>query len=289
MFMKKVALLFLVMLSLSFVVAQDTTESCASLSAEVVNQDPYPAIPGESVKVVFQIRGVQDPSCGVIRAEVVEKFPFSVDPESSKFIEIDSGTFVKDFKDHLLFPVKIRVDEDALEGDNLLDLELTSIKSTFLETFEINVEDLRVDFEVSVKDYDPTQKVLTFEILNTGEHDVEALTVDIDSQDGLKVKGSTRNIIGSLDSNDDTTFTFEGSPKDGEISMVITYTDEINERRTLSKTVSFSSDNFEGRGADGGLSFWFYVTLILVAGIAYFWWRSRREKKKRIHHKLHKG
>tara|TARA_Y100000310_G_scaffold140092_1_gene139445 strand:- start:16256 stop:17098 length:843 start_codon:yes stop_codon:yes gene_type:complete len=273
----------LLMISLSFVSAQ-TIEGC-SLGATLVNQDPYPAVPGEFVKVVFQISGVEDASCGTITGTVVEKFPFSVDPESESSININSGTFVKDFGTHLLFPVKLRVDSDSLEGDNLLDLHVTSAKGSLTETFNINVEDLRVDFEVSIKDYNPTEKVITFEILNTGEHDVEALTVEISSQDALKIKGSSRNIIGSLDSNDDTTFTFEGVPEDGDITLVVIYTDEINERRTLAKTVSFNSDNFKGRGENKGTSFWFYVTLILVAWLVYSWWKKRRDKKK--HHQRH--
>jgi len=280
--MKGAILLILIfMLSFSFVSAQ-TIEGC-SLDATLVNQDPYPAVPGESVKVVFQINGVEDTSCGTIAATLVEKFPFSVDPESESSININSGTFVKDFGTHLLFPVKLRVDADSLEGDNLLDLHVTSSRGSLTQTFNINVGDLRVDFEISIKDYDPTKKVITFEILNIGEHDVEALTIEISSQENLEVKGSSRNIIGSLDSNDDTTFTFEGTPDTGEISLVVIYTDEINERRTLSKMVSFNTDNFKGRGESEGKSIWFYVALLLVVWLVYSWWKKRKDKKK--HHK----
>lgn len=281
--MKKVMFVLTVfILCSSLVVAQDT-ESC-SLNAELINQDPYPALPGESVKVVFQINGIEDPTCGTVRVSFVERFPFSVDPETAGFIEVNAGTFIRDYESHLLFPVKLRVDGDALEGDNLVDLKILSERSEITETFEVNVEDLRVDFEVSIKDY--ANKVITFEILNTGEHDVEALTVDIEPQDNMKLIGGTRNIVGSLDSNDDTTFSFEGVPKDGEINLVITYTDEINERRMLSKTLEFNSSNFD-RGERGGLSIWFYITVLLVLWMAYSWWKKRNAKKKNPHGHSH--
>jgi hypothetical protein len=34
-----------------------------TLNVSMINQDPYPATPGEPVKVVFQINGVSSPDC----------------------------------------------------------------------------------------------------------------------------------------------------------------------------------------------------------------------------------
>lgn len=270
------------LISLNLIMAANTF-GCG-LNAVLLNQDPYPAVPGESVKVIFQITGIENPACQNVNVAFQEKFPFTVDPESQKSIDISSGVYVKDYPSYLLYPVKLRIDEQALDGDNLADIQLTYFGGSVTKSFNVNVEDLRTDFEVSVKDYDPINKVITFEILNTGEHDVEALTIDIPTQDALKVKGSSRNIIGSLDSNDDTTFTFEGTPNDGEIKLILTYTDEINERRTLEKEVIFNSENFNGRGASTGRSIWFYIAIILIAFMVFRWWRGRRANKKRHMH-----
>jgi hypothetical protein len=281
--MKKVILLLmLIMLSGQFILASTYSPAC-NIDTVLLNQDPYPAQPGESAKIVFQVTGIEQDDCKNIKVEFLEKFPFSLDPESEAVVEIKAGTYVKDFSSFLLVPYKIRVDKDALDGDNQLELKITANNVALTEEFQINVEDSRTDFEVSVKDYDSSTRTLTFEILNIGENDVEALTIDVPMQDNLEVKGSARNIVGSLDSNDDTTFTFEGIPKNGDIKLIVVYTDEISERRTLEKVVSFDSDLFDGRGVDEGMSFWFYITLIIVAVLIFRWYRKRKKRRHSGH------
>ena len=58
-------------------------ESC-NLNAKLINQDPYPAMPGEYVELVFQLTGVENPECGNIGFSVMEEFPFSLNPEQKK-------------------------------------------------------------------------------------------------------------------------------------------------------------------------------------------------------------
>jgi hypothetical protein len=283
--MKKVILsLVLVMLFSQIIMAATYTPAC-NIDTVLLNQDPYPAVPGESAKIVFQITGIEQDDCRHVKIEFLEKFPFLLDPESDAVVEVESGTYIKDFSSFLLVPYKIRIDKDALDGDNQLELKITANNVALTEKFQINVQDSRTDFEISVKDYDSKTGILIFQILNTGENDVEALTVDVPSQDNLEIKGSARNIVGSLDSNDDTTFSFEGIPKDGDIKLIVVYTDEINERRTLEKIVSFDSDLFKGRaGAEEGMSIWFYITIILVAILVYRWYRRRKLKKRHAGH-----
>ena len=277
--MKKRVILsiFILMISMQFVFA--VSESTCDISATLLNQDPYPAVPGESVKNVFQLTGLENPGCGLVKIEFIESFPFSLDPESKGVIEVISSTFLDDYGSFLLAPYKVRVDADALKGDNQLELQITSNKGVIIEEFNINIEDLRTDFEVSIKDYDKTTQIVTFEILNIGEHDVEALTIDIPKQETIKIKGSPRNIVGSLDSNDDTTFDFEAKLSEGDINLIVTYTDEINERRTLEKTIDFDSDYFNGRASENqAKSIWFYITLILIGVIVFSWYKKKKKR-----------
>lgn len=55
-----------VIFGMSFAIA----ETCG-LDVGLINQEPYPAVPGEYVKVVFQITGVDNPECGKIDFELV--------------------------------------------------------------------------------------------------------------------------------------------------------------------------------------------------------------------------
>lgn len=279
--MKKgfIGIFFLVVL-LQFVLVS-AAETC-NLEATLLNQDPHPAIPGEVTKVVFQIDGLANSNCGDVEIKLIESFPFELDPGYDASVFVKAGTYVRDFDSFLLVPYRLKIDEDSFEGANSLDLELSSSSATQTKSFDIEVEDLRTDFELSIKEYDSKTNVLTFQILNIGKNDVEALTIDIPPQDFLEIKGSNRNIIGSLDSNDDTTFNFEAISQDGDFRIIITYTDGINERRTLEKIVPFSTGPFNGRGEAEGRSIWFYITILLVVIWIFRWYTNRKSKKKHL-------
>lgn len=272
-------LAFVLLLQLVSLVA---SASICDLSATILNQDPYPVAPGETVKLVFQVDGAVNPNCGDVSIVLKQTFPFKLDAGYSSTYTYKSGTYVKDFSSFLLVPYKLIVNKDAEDGVNQLDIDIISNSGIITQSFDIEVADLRTDFEVSVKNYDPTTQMVTFEILNSGEHDVEALTIDIPKQESVSIRGSPRNIIGSLDSNDDTTFSFEATPRNGDITLIITYTDGINERRTLEKNVSFDMDYFNGRATEKkGMSLWFYITIILAIGFILYWYRSRKAQKRR--------
>lgn len=253
---------------------------------------PYPAIPGDYVKVVFQASGVGNPDCGKVTFELVEEFPISFDPGSNKTITINSGSADRDFRSFLVAPFKVRIDDNALDGENPIEFRYTRgigvDRITITKEFNLTIEDARADFEVSIKDYSKETEILTFEILNIGESDVEALTIEIEKQENINVKGSKRNIVGSLDSNEDTTFTFEATPKKGEIVLKILYTDKINVRRTLEKTVEFDPSYFEGRKRDettGSLTK--TIIILILLGATFWWWRRGKKKLKEKHKHLH--
>src|SRR3989344_9462137 len=227
-----------------------SVSAICSLSVKLINQDPYPALPGEEVKVVFQLEGVSNPECKNVVFEFVESFPFTLSPGQNAIATAEGGA-VSDFKTYLLIPYKLKIDKDASDGDNELEVKFSSGAGDkkFISTkkFDINVNDLATDFEISIKDYMTSTRTLTFEILNIGEHDVEALTIEIPKQENIQIKGSSRNIVGSLDGNEDTTFSFEAIPRDGKVDLIISYTDEINERRQVQKSVIYDSSYFTDR------------------------------------------
>lgn len=283
-------LIFAVILLTSFTAAANT----CSISTKLINQDPYPAIPGDYVKLVFQVSGASDPTCGRITHTLIEEFPFSLDPGVSPTKSIQGGTYAgNDFRSHWIIPYRIRLDEQAIDGENTLDTSTTfnsadGSGSTVENTFTIEVDASDTDFEVSIRDYQPSTNTLTFEILNTGENDVEALTIEIPNQPNINVKGTNRNIVGGLDSNDDTTFTFEATPSDGQINLKILYTDTVNVRRELEKSIIFNSAYFENRASDEKTtSPWFYITLIILLLLAVKWYLKRRKDKKKKHTQHH--
>lgn len=279
-----VAFIAVIFASLGFVNAANAD---CEVNATLISQDPYPAVPGDYVKLVFQLSGtgVSDSNCGELSVELIDGYPLSFDSGTSNKIIVHSGIYAVDYNNYLIAPFKARVSEDALDGVNNIKLRYSSSidlgSATYLiSNFDLEVQDVKTDFEVSVKDYNAATNVITFEILNIGENDVEALVAEVPAQNTLDVKGSRRNIIGSLDSNDDTTFTFEGTPKDGQISLVLLYNDATGTRRQIEKSVMFSSADFKGLARDQkGTSGWVYIILIvIVVGVIYFWRRNKKKK-----------
>lgn len=262
------------------------------LQVSMINQDPYPAIPGDYVKVVFQIDGIQNTECGTVTFEVKEDFPFSLDPNTENPIKIKSGTYASQYSSFYLAPYQIRIDENALQGNNPIEVGFySSYAAEELKEFNIYIEDSHADFEIHVKNYDYLTRTLTFEILNIEDVDVEALTVEIPKQENIQVKGANKKVIGDLDSNEYTTADFEAIVEDGEINLTIFYTDSINVRREIQKTVTFDSDYFTNRNGDNNKStWWLYVIIILVVG--WFVWRylkKSKAKKKRMMKHHHEG
>lgn len=273
-----ISIIGFVLFSISFVSA---VSSQCSVDAQLFSQDPYPSIPGEYTKLVFKVTGLENPACGRVTFELVESFPISLDPGASAKTELRSGTFLRDYPSFALVPYRIRISNDALDGDQLISARLSvspsGSESVEQKDFTLNVQDVRTDFEVSVKDYTADTKTVVFEILNIGKYSAEALTVEIPKQDGIDVKGTNRNIVGSLDSNEDTTFNFEAVPVDdaGNITIRIIYTDDIGTRRTIDKNITFDSSYFEGRARDAKKSptTTYVIVAIVILVIIYFVYR----------------
>jgi len=257
-----------------------TAETC-NLEISMINQDPYPAIPGDYVKVVFQIDGLENTNCGTVTFGVNENYPVYLDPTVENPIVINSGTYQKDYGSFYLAPYKLRVDENALDGENPIEVYYSTGATNIVKEFNLTVEDIRADFEVYVKDYDYTTNEITFEILNIEEVDIEALTIEIPKQDNVEVKGSNRVVVGDLDSNEYTTADFEAILPKGEtsIELNIIYTDSINVRREMQKMVDFDSSYFTDRTADQKSPPWL-LYIIIIAVIGFFVWRRIKKKKR---------
>lgn len=253
-------------------------------SVTLLNQDPYPAVPGDYAKVVFQVEGLSSTECGDVSIELVEKYPITVDPSTPKKISVKAGTYTTaDYKSFVLAPYKIRIDENALDGETPVEVVVQRSSGTQSYEFTINVEDTRAEFEVYIKDYNYETREFTLEILNIGSQDIKALTIELPKQDNLEVKGANKVVVGDLDSNEYTTADFEAIASDGDIILNLYYTDAINVRRNVTgdtRTVTFDSSYYTDRIADQKTtSKWTYVFYAVVA-ILVIWFIVRKFKKK---------
>ncbi len=281
--MKRVLILALI----GLVLISFSSAEC-DLSISMINQDPYPAVPGDYVKVVFQVAGIEDPSCKEVSFELLEQYPIVFDPDQKRIYEIEAGTYSKDFSSFLIAPYKVRVDEDGLEGANPLEIKYRynyqgkPNTSYHTSQFDLEVQDTRVDFEIAIKNYDYVTEIMTLEVLNIGESDIEALSLEIPNQNNVEIKGASKNIVGDLDSNEYTTTDFEVRISDGDFNVALTYSDEINVRRKVEKTLTFDSSYFTNRIADQKTTSTttYIIWLAIILGITYFGYKKYKKKKK---------
>jgi len=275
--MKKVVILFSLILSLAI------ASAACDISTTLFNQDPYPVVPGDYVKLVFQIDGINGADCDDITFNLLEDYPISFNPGESGLRTFKKADYIKDFDSSILIPYEVRVDANALDGANVIEARVQNKgDAPQIAPFNLEVEDVKADFEVYIKDYNYATNELTLEILNIESSDVEALTVKIPKQENIIVKGSAQNIVGDLDSNEYTTADFEAVPTNGEITVELTYSDAINTRRTLTKTITFDSSYFTDRKADQKTTgIWTYIISIAVIAIIAWWIIKKFKKKKR--------
>lgn len=285
----KRGLIFVVIIISILFLSLVQAQAC-NLDATLINQDPRPAVPGDYVELVFQLTGLEDPGCQNVYFELIEIYPISFDPGVKSITTTEAGTFTKNFNSNLVIPYKVRVDSDALDGNTPLEVRYAFSSSSSLifpesfktEEFDLNVKEVKTDFEIFIKDYIPRTNILTLEILNIGKSDVEALTIEILPQNNIIIKGAPRNIIGSLDSNDFSTADFEALPEAGNIDLIIHYTDEINVRRSINKTVSFDPKFFKDRNTgEKSNSTLYFIIFIIIAAIGYYFYRKRKHEKRK--------
>lgn len=284
------ALLALCLISGIFFAAQFVSavfSNPCNISTSLINQDPYPAIPGDYVKLIFQVNGMENPDCGEVSIKLNEAFPFYLDPGATTTFTANSGIFNRDYSSFLIAPYKVRVSEEALDGVSPIEVMITypggSTQTTTLEEFDVEIEDKRADFEIYVKNYDTLTNMLTLEVLNVGKADIQSLTLKIPDQENISIKGSNTNIMGDLDSNDYTTADFEATSSGGKVNIGITYTDEINVRRTLTKVITFEPSYFQNRKADQkDNSYWYLAITAALVVVLFLLYRKYKKGKK--HH-----
>jgi len=284
--MKKRRVLSLGFVFLSFFLALvliSASETICSPTVRLLSQDPSLVSPGEYVKLVFQIEGVTDSNCGTVNFELKNEYPISFDPGVNNVYSFESGFFERNYGEFATVPFKVRVNEDAVDGDSQIETLISySGYNGVINNFNISIQDLSSDFEIYVKNYDINTNIITFEILNIGKSNTKAITMILPPQENIIVKGPNKNIAGDLDSNEYTTADFEVSGVGGKVQIQVEYTDEVNVRRSLNKTIEFDPNYFMDRKADEkNTSLSTYIIIGIIVLIIVYWIYRKYSKSKR--------
>jgi len=132
-------MLFLILFS-SMAFAYGTITTGAWVSTSLYSQDPVKVEPGNYVELRFKLENKGGDTLEEFEVELVPEFPFSLDSSEPALKKYGSMTSGINGDDGLIAKWKVRVDDDAIEGDNDIQLRYR---------FKGN-EWIYSDFEVSV-------------------------------------------------------------------------------------------------------------------------------------------
>lgn len=298
-------------LNLVFASADPQLSGECSLGITMINQDPYPAIPGEYVNVVFQISGVSSGQCDGARFELIQDYPFFLDDDDGLRI-LDDSTYIKDYNNDWMIAYKIRVDENALDGTTILTVHYSpgnSDSGSYIEKkFDIEIEDSRTNFDAVIQETTDSETAIA--IANIGKYTANSVVVRIPEQDYFKATGTSGQMVGNLEAGDYTIVNFaltripSKNQEDNTLKFDIYYTDGLGLRRTVNMEISLGSENsvltnnisvpyqeFGGRNMRSSNNN-IYLTLaivLMVLIIGFVLYKKKSKKLKIIFKKLNKN
>jgi hypothetical protein len=219
-------------------VSYSVSYSYDGIQVSSIKYEPYPANPGEYFNIWIK---AYVGSSKYAKFELVESFPFSLDNSE------DAVKVYENINGDILLHYKVRVDKDAVEGINELELKISSNKYSDLSvttTFEIYISNAQTDFDLVVQD--STSSEMSIAIANIGKNTANSMIVRIPEQEDYVTTGTNGQMVGNLDAGDYTivSFSLTSTTRNAEdLEVQIDYTDNIGERRSVIKEISLSGSS----------------------------------------------
>ncbi|MCK5025744.1 MAG: hypothetical protein KAS15_04085 [Nanoarchaeota archaeon] len=210
----------------------------------LLNQDPDPVNSGDVVEVRFKIENTGTHTIEDFVIEILLDYPFSLysgaaQKNYGKLIGSQDGT------DSIIVDYKLRIDEDAVEGDNEIELRYTYGE---VGTWWIIKKDLMIDIEVEEVNFqlgslqtEPTRLVsdtedakFSIELQNIGDGKAENVMAQIILPEGFRATYGYSDIsnLGTIDAESSKIATFyidvdEAVKENGsEATLIIKYKED---------------------------------------------------------------
>lgn len=124
--MKRIlAFSILLVLLFSMQAFANLTPSTTALQVHMINQDPDPVRPGEYVELKFRVVNNGQIAARNVQVELVEAFPFSLDPGISGVKELGTIDILQRDSAGTVIDYRVRVASDAVLGRNRITLRYT--------------------------------------------------------------------------------------------------------------------------------------------------------------------
>lgn len=262
----------------------------------LLNQDPDPVEQGDVVEIRFKVENTGTATLDDVELKILPNYPFT----------IYSGTASRNIgklkssltgADAAIIDYKLRVDKDAAEGENEIELEVNT--GTMTKTYDdgefmIDVEQYNVpELNIYIKDNNilqsNTKGTLAIEVANVDLGDVEFLQMTLlPSEDYKLLSPSNYVYLGNVDSDDTDSEDFDLYVKDvedGEVSVPVKIEYQDSNEKDYEKTVDLKFNVYSsGELRRYGLKETSYTGIIVVAILAllaYFYWKRKNRKNKK--------
>ncbi|MFC1730577.1 hypothetical protein ACFL6I_09590 [candidate division KSB1 bacterium] len=218
-----------------------------NIAIQQLRYEPYPANPGEYITLWIKAQNTGNRDTENAIFELLPKYPFSLDTNEDpirEFGQLNSEPVVLEYK--------IRVDKDAVEGTNEIDMKYSYNENEdewVTKTFEIEIEDVQTDFDLVVQEI--SNGDVSLAIANTGKNVAYSVIVRIPKQEGYQTTGVSGQMVGNLEDGDYTLVGFgiaNTARTSSPLKVQIDYTDTIGERRSVVKEVDYNLDTEGGNG-----------------------------------------
>jgi hypothetical protein len=246
-------IVFVVMLNSAFAAYKASPiPDAIEMNVTMINQEPDPAEPGALVDVRFMFENIGGRAAKDVVVELLPKYPFS----------FYSGTAIKNIgtiqsrqtgDEGVIVKFKLKIDKDAVEGDNELELRYKVGDSGWikLDPFKISIQSH--DAILAVQSYSlipekirpgATSK-LTIRLKNMADSLLKDIKIklNLDNVPVAPVKISNEKTIYNLDSKKELDVTFnliaepDAASKVYKIPLLIDYSDELGKKYSKNSTL----------------------------------------------------
>ena len=170
------------------------------IKISLLNQDPDPASPGNYIELRWTVENLGSSASDDVYIEIVPDYPFSLRPTDDKITNIGSLNGRQLGEEAYTFYRKLKIDENAVEGDNTIRLRYRVGKEgVWVEPDKFTARVRSIDAALSIESVSvsPSKFIpgrpskVTFKIKNLADSTMKDITFKLDLTLSTIVAGST--------------------------------------------------------------------------------------------------
>jgi len=226
----------------------------ADLSVSLISQDPDPVNPGEYVDVRWKVVNDGSKDADNVVFEIMPGYPFSLNPGESPIQDVGNVWGLQTGEKGIILHYKLRVDKDAIEGDNEIKLKANmkgNVSQTFNFTIRVQTIDAALGIYSSVTDpgmiIPGEESKIKVTLKNLADSVMEDISVKLnlssDDMPFVPIGDSTEKRIRHLKAGEEGQIEFnvvalaDADSQTYKLPITLTYYDELGEKYTKSDLI----------------------------------------------------